>query len=151
MKTSSVIAKHVPDESFTAASMTGPLMVQPIQMAQIEGISKEHKLASLSSLTGKAHLQRACVKCKPTFLKASYHCKSCGSEFVLCGPTAFSAGFQKGAVVGGPGDGPPETIFKLTVVLPIFFNSFTYKVGGNTPNEAGFIVPNYHLVRTDYL
>ena len=42
---------------------------------------------------------------------------------------------------------PGKKILKLTVVLPIFFfNSFTYKVGGNTPNEAGFIVPNFHLV-----
>ena len=41
-----------------------------------EGIAKEHQLASLSSLTGKAHLQRSCVQCKPTFCKASYYCKS---------------------------------------------------------------------------
>ena len=59
--------------------------------------------------------------------------------------------FRKALWWGVRGVGPPEKIFKLTVVLPIFFNSFTYKVGGNTPNEAGFIVPNFHLVRTDYL
>ena len=52
---------------------------------------------------------------------------------------------------GARGACPPEKFFKLTVVLPIFFNSFTNKVGGNTPKEAGFIVPNFHLVRTDNL
>ena len=59
-----------------------------------EGITKEHKLASLSSLTGMAHLQRACVKCKPTFRKASNYCKSCGSEFVLWGPTTGRLCYQ---------------------------------------------------------
>ena len=59
-----------------------------------EEISKEHKLASLSILTGKAHLQRACVKCKPTFRKASYYCKSCCLEFVLCGPTTGRLCYQ---------------------------------------------------------
>ena len=34
--------------------------------------------------------------------------------------SAFSAGFQKGAVVGGPGGCPPEKILKLTVVYPFF-------------------------------
>ena len=71
-----------------------------------------------------------------------------------CSHPALSAEFQKGAAVGGPGacPPPPEKIFQVNGGFThFFFNSFTYKVGGNTPNEAGFIVPNFHLVRTDYL
>ena len=54
-------------------------------------------------------------------------------------------------MVGGPGGKPPRKIFQVNGGFTHFFNSFTYKVGGNTPNEAGFIVPNFHLVQTDYL
>ena len=88
MTTSSVSAEHVPDESFTAARAKSRRSADGSTDSNgSEGIAKEHQLASLSSLTGKAHLQRACVQCKPTFRKASYCCKSCGSEFVLWGPT----------------------------------------------------------------
>ena len=59
-----------------------------------EGVAREHQLASLFSLTGKAHLQRAFVQCKPTFRKASCYCKSCGPEFVICGPTTGCLCYQ---------------------------------------------------------
>ena len=55
-------------------------------------------------------------------------------------------------MVGGPGGLPPGKNSQVNGGFThFFFNSFTYKVVGNTPNEAGFIVPNFHLVRTDYL
>ena len=60
--------------------------------------------------------------------------------------------FRKALWWGVRGAWPPGKIFfKFNGGFTHFFNSFTYKVGGNTPNKAGFIVPNFHLVRTDYL
>ena len=53
---------------------------------------------------------------------------------------------------GGSGGLPPGKNFQVNGgFILFFFNSFTYKVGGITPNEAGFIVPDFHLVRTYYL
>ena len=52
---------------------------------------------------------------------------------------------------GGSGGLPPGKNFQVNGGFTHFLILSHTKVGGNTPNEAGFIVPNFHLVRTDYL
>lgn len=67
----------------------------PAATAQGDGI--EHRLVSLSHVSGKPHTQRKCVVCRhvrDSARKASYFCATCGPNAVMCSPNTGRTCFQ---------------------------------------------------------
>ena len=65
----------------------------------------EHRLVSLSEVSGKPHTQRKCVVCRhvrDSGRKASYYCSTCGPNAVMCSPATGRTCFQYHIVHGLP-------------------------------------------------